>query len=759
MRTGEANFLRPIRRRKSIERGRKISNLSVYLILSFVVTAAAQSERINQEGRILGPAPVVTTPTLFNTAQADAIVSAMQIFPVTNPWNEDISRRPVLANSATMISQLKSDLSSSRQTLRPFYEMNYVLVPDNQARVTIAFLDYPDESDLDGGTYPNGSYPIPSNMPIETWPRETGALTLQQWQTDATGIGGDRHGIMVAPGAGSIWETWQMQLITSGWQASNGAKFDLTSNALRTAGWTSGDAAGLPMFPALVRYDECERGAVEHAVRLCVPKTRKEYIYPANHYASSIPATSTQYPAMGQRFRLKASFVVPSTWTIEEKAVCYALKKYGAIVADNSGGFFSISVCPDDRFSSNAFDDLSSIDVSNFEVIQTTGPTEGPRSAGAPTVNAGPDQNISILSTTLNGTVVDPSGTATILWKLYSGPAAVNIVSPNIAATNVSFTQTGTYTFELSADDGVHAVAYDAAIVSVQSGSPTPTPTSTPIPTPSPTATPTPSPTATPSPTPTPTASPTATPTPTPTPIAGPAVIISPVPGSTLPGSTVTFQWTAGSANAFILTLGSAAKGTDIYSSGLTSSLSVIVSNIPTDGRTVFATLYSRVNNVWANNAFTYSASNAAPTPTATPTATPSPTPTATISPTATPTPTPSATPNSTPTITVSVSPSSVVEGNDATFTFSSSAVVSQPVTVSYSMRGTAINGTDYVLTGAPGQATIAAGQSSATITLHSIADHVKEKTETAILLPTSGPDYKLPKRGTKATLTILNGP
>ena len=201
---GEAH---PIQKRRAVDRGRRISNAFISTVLSFVVTAAAQSERINQEGRILGPAPAVTAPTLFNTSQADAIVSAMQIFPVTNPWNEDISRRPLLANSATMITQLKSDLSSTRQTLRPFYEMNYVLVPDNQARVTIPFLDYPDESDLDGGTFPNGSYPISSNMPNETWPRGTGTLTLQQWQMDATNADGDRHGIIVAPGVGSIWET------------------------------------------------------------------------------------------------------------------------------------------------------------------------------------------------------------------------------------------------------------------------------------------------------------------------------------------------------------------------------------------------------------------------------------------------------------------------------------------------------------------------------------------------------------------------
>src|SRR2546423_9309652 len=416
MKKGEANahprtlnFQRPIQKRRVVDLGRRISNTTVSIILSFVVTAAAQSERINQEGRILGPAAVVTTPTLFNTPQGDAIVSAMQIFPVTNPGNEDVSRRPLLANSGTMIAQLKSDLSSTRQTLRPFYEMNYVLVPDNQSRITIPFVDYPDESDLDGGTYPNGSYPIPSNMPIETWPRDTGTLTLQQWQMDVTNVGGDRHGVIVSPGVGSVWETWQMKLTNNGWQASCGAKFNLNSNALRPTGWTSGDAAGLPTFPALARYDECERGAVEHALRLCVPKTRREYLYPGNHYASSIAATSTQYPAMGQRFRLKSTFVVPIGWTIEEKAVCYALKKYGAIVADNSAGFFSISVCAAGRFSSSAFNNLSSIDVSNFEVVQTTGPNEGPPSPGAPSVNAGADQTISVLSTTLAGAIVDPS--------------------------------------------------------------------------------------------------------------------------------------------------------------------------------------------------------------------------------------------------------------------------------------------------------------------------------------------------------------
>jgi hypothetical protein len=432
------------------------------------IAFAVRAERINQEGRILGPAPVVTTPTLFNTSQADAIVSVMQIFPVTNPWNEDISHRPLLSNSVAMIAQIKADLSASRQTLRPFYEMNYVLVPDNQPRVTIPFFNYPSQSDLDGGTFPNGSYPIPANMPIEQWPRDTGSLTLQQWQMDVNNTGGDRHAIIVAPAAGFTWETWLTKLTQNGWQASNGAKFDLNSNALRPAGWTSGDAAGLSMFPAVVRYDECQRGMVEHALRLVVAKTRKEYIYPATHYASSIPATSTNYPAMGQRLRLMSSFVIPSNWTIEEKAVLLALKKYGAIVADN-GGFFSVSVCPDDRFSANAFDHLSTIDINNFEVIQTTGPNEGPRSPGAPSVNAGADQYVDLPnSATLAGTVVDPSGAAAIKWKLYSGSGPVTIATSNSANTTVSFSKPGTYTFLLSADDSVHAVAFDAVVVNVR---------------------------------------------------------------------------------------------------------------------------------------------------------------------------------------------------------------------------------------------------------------------------------------------------
>jgi hypothetical protein len=437
------------------------------VVLSLLACASAalgEGERVNHEGRLLGPAPRLTQPILFNTSEADAIVSAMQIMPVTNPWNERIDQRPLLSNSGAMISQITSDLASGRRTLRPFYEMNYVLVPDDQPRVAIEFLDYPDESDLDGGTGTTGRYPIPSNQPIEQWPLGTGTLTLQQWQQDVNGDGGDRHSITVAPGAGNFWETWQAKLVGTAWQASNGAKWNLNSNTLRPAGWTSADAAGLPLFPALVRYDECQRGMVEHALRLVVKRTRVGPIYPATHAASVGNLTNPNIPAMGQRLRLKASFAIPATWSKEEKAVLLGLKKYGAIVADN-GGFFSVSVCPDPRFPAGCFDHLSTISISNFEVVQTTGANEGPRSPGAPGANAGPDFVIPFGATaTLHGSV---TGSGTVRWSGAAGSGAVGFGNPAAAETTATFSQPGDYILLLGVDDGVHAIAFDAVRVTV----------------------------------------------------------------------------------------------------------------------------------------------------------------------------------------------------------------------------------------------------------------------------------------------------
>src|ERR1017187_5039641 len=153
----------------------------------------AANERINQEGRILGPLPAVTNAILFNTANADAVVSAMQIFPVTNPWNECVSNRPVLANSDAMMVNILTNVGSSHRYLELFQEMNYVLVPDSQTVVSNKFVTYAGDSALHGGVYPYGLSPPPTNQPVEGWPTQTGGQTLFQWQTNS---GGDRHSII-----------------------------------------------------------------------------------------------------------------------------------------------------------------------------------------------------------------------------------------------------------------------------------------------------------------------------------------------------------------------------------------------------------------------------------------------------------------------------------------------------------------------------------------------------------------------------------
>lgn len=441
-----------------------------FVALFLLAASSTRAERINQEGRILGPIPAVTNAILFNTNDADAVVSNMQIFPVTNPWNEDISRRPLLANSDAMIAQINADVGSSHRGLELFQEMNFVLVPDNQTLVSNKFVTYAGDSDLNGGIYPYGLYPTPTNMPIEEWPTGTGSQTILQWQTNNNGD--DRHSIIVQPGKGFIYETWKALRKNTNWQAANGAIFNLNTNALREDGLTSGDAAGFPMFPALVRYDECQRGMVEHACRLVVVHSRSEHIYPATHDAGSVDASQTNYPAMGQRLRLKANFSIPANWTKEEKALALGLKKYGAMVSDNSSSFFSISITPDNRWGS-AFDDIASaqIGITNFEVVDTTGPNEGPRSPGAPVANAGTDQSVPLTaSAQLHGIVIYSNIAPTISWKLYSGPGNANFANASQTNTTVSFTAPGVYTLMLSADDAVHAVAYDAVVVTVTNG-------------------------------------------------------------------------------------------------------------------------------------------------------------------------------------------------------------------------------------------------------------------------------------------------
>lgn len=301
--------------------------------------------------------PKFDAPVMFNTPEADKILAAMQVFPKDNPWNEDISKRPVAANSKQMIAGI-----GAAKRLAYNSDMSFIIVPPDQKKVGVKFTAYADESD-------KGPFPIPDNAPIEDWPLNGKDLkSYQREKADA-----DRHMLVVHPVNKRLHEFYQARLTDHGWEVACAATFDLGSNKLRPDGWTSSDAAGLPVFPAVVRFDECERGMVGHAMRFTVRRTRRAYVYPATHFASR--SNDPNLPRMGERFRLRADFDV-RPFSRHVQAILKGLKKYGMFVADN-GGDWRISVAPDSRI--KGLDDLRKVKGSDFEVIVPTGPNEGPR--------------------------------------------------------------------------------------------------------------------------------------------------------------------------------------------------------------------------------------------------------------------------------------------------------------------------------------------------------------------------------------------
>jgi hypothetical protein len=298
-------------------------------------------------------------PVLFDTPAADRILERLQVFPPDNAWNQDVSRLPVHPRSDGIVASIGRD-----EPLQYNLDMNFVIVPPDQPRVNVAILDYPGESDP-------GPFPMPDNAPIENWPlshnEDRGALprdgqTLQDLQRHGTG---DRHVILVDPANGKLHEFWQARRTDGGWQASNAATFDLRTGALRPERWTSADAAGLPIFPAVVRYDECERGLVQHAMRVTVRRTRRAYVLPATHWASA--NSDPDLPRMGERLRLRRDFDT-SGFPKHARAVLEGLKKYGMFVADN-GGDWRISIAPDRRL--NGLETLTRVRGADFEVVDT----------------------------------------------------------------------------------------------------------------------------------------------------------------------------------------------------------------------------------------------------------------------------------------------------------------------------------------------------------------------------------------------------
>lgn len=276
-----------------------------------------------------------------------ASLGGKRVFPADNPWNQDISRLPVDSNSDALIASIGLD-----KPLHPDFGtvyngapsgIPYIVVAGSQPKVPIHF-EYADESDP-------GPYPVPPNAPIEGGPNGDG----------------DRHILVIDRDAWKLYELFSVHRDGKGWKAGSGAIFDLNANTLRPAGWTSADAAGLPIFPGLARYDEVmEQKAIRHALRFTCVKSRRAYVAPARHFASS--SNDANLPPMGMRVRLKASVDI-SGFPPPAQVILKALKKYGMLLADNGSDWF-VSGAPDPRWNDEELNTLKRIKGRDFEVVK-----------------------------------------------------------------------------------------------------------------------------------------------------------------------------------------------------------------------------------------------------------------------------------------------------------------------------------------------------------------------------------------------------
>jgi len=283
-------------------------------------------------------------------AQIASDLSACPIFPPDSYWNVPIDKLPIDQNSVAFIAvggadkPLHPDFGSGTFNGSPI-GIPYATVSGSQPKVKVTF-NYPSESDA-------GPYPIPANVPIEGGANSTG----------------DRHVLIIDRDNCVLYELYNTSPNSDGtWRASSGAIFDLQCSCLRPATWTSADAAGLAIFPGLVRYDEAASGVILHAIRMTLPSTRQAFIWPARHYASKI--TDASYPAMGQRFRLRADYDL-SGFSPIPRAILQALKTYGMILADNGSSWF-ISGVPDDRWDNNVLAELKQLHGSDFEAVDSS---------------------------------------------------------------------------------------------------------------------------------------------------------------------------------------------------------------------------------------------------------------------------------------------------------------------------------------------------------------------------------------------------
>ncbi|MGZ8562633.1 MAG: hypothetical protein ACXWWU_03340 [Candidatus Limnocylindria bacterium] len=267
-------------------------------------------------------------------------MAACKVFPSSNVWNRDISTLPLAADSATLIASIGLDANLHPDFSATGYGIPINVVNASTPRVSVSF-QYDDESDP-------GPYPIPANPEVEG--------------------GSDRHIILWDKAACMLYELYAAAKSGGSWHAGSGAIWNLRSNALRPDGWTSADAAGLPILPGLVRYDEVAAGTIRHALRFTAPDTRTSHIYPARHDAGA--SGSTALPPMGTRVRLKASVDI-SGFGPQSRVLLEALKRYGMILADNGSPWY-VTGAPDLHWDDDELHALGQLSGSDFEVVDTS---------------------------------------------------------------------------------------------------------------------------------------------------------------------------------------------------------------------------------------------------------------------------------------------------------------------------------------------------------------------------------------------------
>jgi hypothetical protein len=280
-----------------------------------------------------------------------ATVGGCPVFPTSSVWNQRVDRLPVARESATLIRSIGLDSAVHADFGSGLYDgsrlgIPYVVVSGSHTPKARPSFEYSDESD-------RGPYPIPGGVPIEGDPHPDD---------------GDRHALIVDRDTCTLYELYALHRSGSGWAAGSGAIWSLRSNRLRPAGWTSADAAGLPILPGLARYDEVAAGSIDHALRFTAPRTRRAYTYPARHYASD--SSDPSLPPMGLRVRLKASFVTRG-FPPQARVVLEALKRYGMILADNGSPWY-ISGAPDPHWSNDDLHSLGRLTGADFEVVDTS---------------------------------------------------------------------------------------------------------------------------------------------------------------------------------------------------------------------------------------------------------------------------------------------------------------------------------------------------------------------------------------------------